>query len=99
MALRKASCSSGGELVQDAGQRFGGAVEPVADQGRLAGDDLDDRAPPVDRVGAPPDQACAVKVGEHAADRGDGQAQPGGQFPDGERAAADLLECRDVPRA
>ena len=38
---------AGGELVQDAGQRFGGAVEPVADQGCLAGDDLDDRAPPV----------------------------------------------------
>jgi len=26
-----------GELVQDAGQRLGGAVEPVADQGCLAG--------------------------------------------------------------
>jgi hypothetical protein len=28
---------AGGELVQDAGQRFGGAIEPVADQGCLAG--------------------------------------------------------------
>jgi hypothetical protein len=71
----------------------------VADPGCLAGDDLDDRAPPVGWVRAPPDQACAVRVGEHAADRGEGQAQPGDQFPDGERAAADLLECRDVPRA
>jgi integrase/recombinase XerD len=90
---------AGGELVQDAGQRCGGAIEPVADQGCLAGDDLDDRAPPVGRVRAPLDQACAVKVGEHAADRGESQVQPGGQFPDGERAAADLLERGDVPRA
>jgi hypothetical protein len=50
---------AGGELVQDAGQRFGGASEPVADQGCLAGDDLDDRAPPVGRVRVPFDQACA----------------------------------------
>jgi len=89
----------GGELVQDAGQWFGGVVEPVADQSCLAGDDLDDRAPPVGWVGAPLDQACAVKVGEHAADRGQGQAQPGGQVSGGERAAADLLERGDVARA
>jgi polyisoprenoid-binding protein YceI len=49
----------------------------VADQGGLAGDDLDDRAPPVGRVGAPLDQAGAVEVGEHAADRGEGQVQQG----------------------
>ena len=89
----------GGELVQDAGQWFGGVVEPVADQGCPAGDDLDDRAPPVGWVGAPLDKAGPVKVGEHAADRGQGQAQPGGQFADGERAAADLLKRGDVPRA
>jgi len=63
------------------------------------GDDLDDRAPPVGWVRAPLDQACAVKVGEHAADRGQGQAQPGGQVSGGERAAADLLERGDVARA
>ena len=26
---------------------------------------------------------------------GQGQVQPGGQFADGQRAAADLLECRN----
>ena len=65
----------------------------------LAGDDLDDRAPPIGRVGVSLYQACAVEVGEHAADRGEGQVQPGGQFADGERAAADLLERGHVPRA
>ena len=100
MALRKASCSPGVSLSQDPGQRFGGAIEPVADQGRLAGDDLDDRAPPVGRVRAPLDQACAVKVGEYATDRGKGQVQPGGQFPDGERAGARICSsaatCRGL---
>ena len=33
--------------------------------GLPAGGDLDDRAPPVGRVRAPLDQACAVKAGEH----------------------------------
>lgn len=61
----------GGELVQDAGQRFGGAIEPVAYQGCLGGDDLDDRAPPAGRVRVPLDQACAVEAGEHTADGGE----------------------------
>jgi YceI-like domain len=54
---------AGGELVQDAGQRLGGAVEPLADQDCLAGDDLDDRAPPVGRVGAPLDQGVQPASG------------------------------------
>ena len=68
----------GSELVQDAGQWFGGVVEPVADQGCLAGNDLDDRAPPVGRVGAPLHEARPVQLSEHATDRGQRQAQPRG---------------------
>src|SRR5579864_9739821 len=41
----------GCELVQDAGQRLGGAVQPSGDLGGLGGGNLDDRAPPVGRVG------------------------------------------------
>ena len=38
-----------------------------------------------------------VTVGEHAADGGQGQAQAGSQFADGDRAAAQLLERCDMP--
>jgi hypothetical protein len=55
MALRKASCSPGGELVQDAGQRLGGTIEPLADQGCLTTDDLYDRTPAIGRIWAPLD--------------------------------------------
>ena len=89
----------GGELVEDAGDRAGGAVEPFTDQGGLGRNDRDDRAPPVGRVGLPLDEARAVQVGEDAADGGQGQAQPGGQLADGDRAAAKLLERGDVPGA
>ena len=67
--------------------------------GRAPGPGGQGRAAADGRVRAPLDQACAVKVGEHAADRGEGQVQPGGQFPDSEGAAADLLERGDMPRA
>ena len=44
------------------------------------------------------DEARAVEVGEHAADGGQGQAEPGGQLADGDRVAEELLERGDVPR-
>jgi hypothetical protein len=61
------------------GQRLGGAVQPFADLGGLGGGNLDDRAPPVGRAGVSFDEACPVKVGGHAADRGQGQAESGGE--------------------
>jgi hypothetical protein len=82
---------AGGELVEDAGDRAGGAVEPFTDQLGLVGDDRDDGAPPVGGVGVPFDEAGPVEVGEHAADGGQGQPKAGGQFADRDRAAANLL--------
>ena len=94
MALRKACCSVGGELVQDAGDGLGRAVEPLADQGGLGRDDLDDRAAAVGRVGVPLDEASAVQVGQYAADGGQGQAEPGGQLADGQRARRGAAPAR-----
>jgi integrase/recombinase XerD len=47
----------GADVVQDAGQRPGRAVQPLPDQGGPVQDDRDDRAPPVGRVGVPLDEA------------------------------------------
>jgi len=99
MALRKASCSLGVSLSRT---RASGLAAPSSHSpiwAAWAGGDLDDRAPPVGRVGVSFDEACPVKVGEHAADGGQGQAEPGGQLADGDRAAAELLERCDVARA
>src|SRR5690348_3188711 len=75
--LQEGLLLGGRELVEYAGQRPGGTVQPFPDQGGLGRDDLDDRAPPVGRVGVALDEARAVEVGEHAADGGQGQAEPG----------------------
>src|SRR5690348_14156856 len=76
--LQEGLLLTGRELVEDAGQWPGGAVQPFTDQSGLGRDDLDDRAPPVGRVGVTLDEARAVEVGEYAADGGQGQAEPGG---------------------
>jgi hypothetical protein len=85
------------ELVQDPGQRAGRAVQPLSDQGALGRGDRDDRPPAVRGVGVPVHQPGPVQVGHDAADRGQGQAQPGGELADGDRAAAQLLERGHVP--
>jgi hypothetical protein len=90
---------AGGELVEDAGDRAGGAVEPFIDQPGLVGGDRDDGAPPVGGVGVPFDEARAVEVGEDAADGGQGQPKSSGQFTDRDRAAANLLKRGNVPGA
>ena len=90
---------AGGELVQDPGQRAGRAVQLLPGQLALGRDDLHDRPPPVREVRVPVHQPGPVQVGQDAADGGQGQVQPGGEFADGDRAAAQLLERGDVPQA
>jgi hypothetical protein len=90
---------AGGELVENAGDRAGGAVEPFTDQAGPGGGDRDDGAPPVGGVRVPFDEARAVEVGEDAADGGQGQPKPAGQFADRDLAAANLLERGHVPGA
>ena len=97
--LEEGSLLAGGELIQHPGQRPGGAVQPLPDQGALGRGDLHDGPAPVGGVGLPGHQPGPVQVGQHAADGGQGQAQPGGKFADGDRAAAQLLQRGDVPRA
>ena len=96
IALRKAvarwepACRGPGR----AGWRRRPATARPPRPGRL---DLDERAAAVGRVRLPVDEAGPVEVGQHAADRGQGQAEERGELADGDGPAAQLLQRRDVP--
>ena len=99
MALRKASCSLGESLSRTRAiglaapsshspirAAWAGAIVTIVRR-RSAGS------------GCLSNEVRAVEVSEDTADGGQGQAQPGGQFAHGDRAAAKLLERGDVPGA
>jgi hypothetical protein len=86
------------EPAEHPGKRAGGAVEPLLGQVPLGRMHLDERLAAVGRVGLPVDEPGTVKVGEHAADRGQRQAEAGGDLAHGDRPAAELLQRGRVPR-
>ena len=97
--LKEGGLFTGSEPVEDAGERVGGAVEPLPDESALSGRHLDERAPAVGGVGIPVDEACPVQVGEHAADGRQAELEPGGDLADSERTTAQLLERGHMPGA
>ena len=96
MRLEEGLLLAGRELVEGPRQR-GAAGEPVPIRAAWAGTTwtiVRRRS----AGSAPFDEARAVEVGEHAADGGQGQPEPGGQLADGDRAVEELLERGDMPR-